>query len=153
MKDKIYVVSDTHGLLRPKVLELLQEADLIIHAGDVGGREVLKKLEDIASLAAVRGNVDTGDWARHLPKNEIVQIRGKSIYLLHNIEELDLDPKAAGIDAVIYGHSHRPSVSKKNGILYLNPGSAGPRRFDLPVTMARLLITETGLEGEIICFD
>lgn len=153
MKEKIYVISDTHGLLRSKVLELLKEADLIIHAGDIGGQEVLNRLLDIAPLVVVRGNVDTGDWARGLPKNEVVEINNKSIYLLHNIQELDLVPKAAGFDAIVYGHSHQPSVSKRGGVLYLNPGSAGPRRFNLPVTMARLLVTETYLEGEIICFD
>lgn len=153
MKDKIYVVSDTHGLLRPKVLEYLKDADMIIHAGDIGSQEVLKNLQEIAPLVVVRGNVDTGGWACCLPKTEVVQVKEKSIYLLHNIEELNIDLKAAGIDAVIYGHSHRPSVSKKNGILFLNPGSAGPRRFSLPVTMAGLLFTETGLKGEIICLD
>lgn len=153
MRDKYFVISDTHGLLRPKALELLKDADLIIHTGDIGSPEVLQGLRGLAPLVAVRGNVDTGEWARDLPGKEIIDIDGKCVYLLHNIEALDLVPEAAGINAVVYGHSHQPIVYKKKGVLYLNPGSAGPRRFNLPVSMARLTITGERIEGEVIFLD
>jgi putative phosphoesterase len=138
------VIADTHGLLRPEVLELFTGVSMIIHAGDVGTPDVLTTLKEIAPVRAVRGNVDKGAWAEALPETEIVECNGSFIYLLHDRKTLDLDPRAAGMQVVISGHSHRPDESRKNGVLYLNPGSAGPRRFKLPITAALLRIEESG---------
>ena len=134
------IISDTHGLLRPEARYALQGSDLIIHAGDVGSPDVLDGLRSIARTIAVRGNVDREGWARTLPLTEVVQAEGISLYLLHDLSQLDLDPKAAGFSAVIYGHSHRPKAEMRNGVLFLNPGSAGRRRFDLPLTVAEMQI-------------
>lgn len=135
------VIADTHGLLRPQALSALSGSALIIHAGDAGAPEVLAALRQLAPLYAVRGNVDRGDWAAGLPETEVVSVGDSLIYVLHDLGTLDLDPKAAGFQVVISAHSHRPSITRRDGVLYLNPGSAGPRRFHLPVTVARL---ETG---------
>jgi uncharacterized protein len=134
----IGVISDTHGLMRPEALQALDGSELIIHAGDVGNPEILNALRDIAPVIAVRGNVDKGAWADKLPETERVARGGASIYVLHDVNRLDLDPAAAGLSAVISGHSHRPSIRTHDGVLYLNPGSAGPRRFKLPITVALL---------------
>lgn len=134
------VISDTHGLLRPEALEALQGADLVLHAGDVGPADILERLRAIAPTVAVRGNVDMAPWATALPVTEVVDVGGLHLYLLHDRAALDVDPKAAGFAAVISGHSHRPGAEVRHGVLYLNPGSAGPRRFTLPVTVARLTI-------------
>src|SRR5437899_1538172 len=134
----IGVISDTHGLLRPEAVQALQGSELIIHAGDVGDPKVLDELRTIAEVVAVRGNVDKGDWAMKLPEYEVVERGGVSIYVLHDVNQLDLDPAAAGFKVVISGHSHKPAIRMQAGVLYLNPGSAGPRRFKLPVTVARL---------------
>ena len=139
------VISDTHGLLRPEAIEALQGSEFIIHAGDVGAPEVLEALRQVAPVVAVRGNVDTAAWASGLPASEAVEVGGRLLYVLHQIEHLDVDPAAAGIAAVVYGHSHRPSAEVRRGVLYLNPGSAGPRRFGLPVTLVRLRV-----EGEVL---
>jgi putative phosphoesterase len=147
---RVGVISDTHGLLRPSALGALRGCDPIIHAGDVGDPGIIAALEEIAPLFVVRGNVDRADWARRLPPNVSVEIDGRLIYVLHDIAELDFDPAAAGFHAVIYGHSHRPSAERKSGVLYLNPGSAGPRRFDLPVTLAHLTLAQGVLTPEII---
>jgi putative phosphoesterase len=136
----IGVISDTHGLLRPEALGALAGVDMIIHAGDVGKPEVLEGLSRIAPVHAVRGNVDRGDWARALPASQVVEADGPLIYVLHNLAELDLNPQAAGFAAVVSGHSHKPGHEMRNGVLYLNPGSAGPRRFRLPVTLARMVV-------------
>jgi putative phosphoesterase len=144
------VISDTHGLLRPEARAALAGVELIIHAGDVGRPAILDELRQIAPLIAVRGNVDGGSWAEALPLTEVVTIGGRLVYLLHDLLQLDLDPAAAGFEAVIFGHSHRPEISEKGGVLYLNPGSAGPRRFTLPVTLARLSASSQGLEAKII---
>jgi uncharacterized protein len=144
------VISDTHGLLRPQALEALRGSDLIIHAGDVGRPEVLEPLRALAPLHVVRGNVDTGAWARALPEIARIDVGGRLIYLLHNIADLDLDPPAAGFAAVIYGHSHKPSIETRDGVLWLNPGSAGPRRFDLPISLARLRVEERELIPELV---
>jgi hypothetical protein len=144
------VISDTHGLLRPEALAALEGSDLIVHAGDVGNLEVLEQLGAIAPTSAVRGNVDTADWARRLPLTKAVQVGELSIYVLHEIAHLDLDPKLAGFAAVISGHSHRPSAHVRDGVLYLNPGSAGPRRFKLPITVARVRIAGKHLSHEIV---
>jgi uncharacterized protein len=144
------VISDTHGLLRPQAVEALRGSALIVHAGDVGGANVLERLHAIAPTFAVRGNVDAGEWARTLPTTEAVSVGPTHLYVLHDIAALDLDPKAAGFAAVISGHSHRPSAELREGILYLNPGSAGPRRFTLPVAVARLEVSGRHVAHEII---
>ena len=144
------VISDTHGLLRPEALAALQGSELIIHAGDVGEADVLERLRGVAPTIAVRGNVDTGARARRLATTETVKVGELSLYVLHQLSDLDLDPKAAGFAAVISGHSHRPSAEVRDGVLYLNPGSAGPRRFKLPITVARIQIEGRQLSHEII---
>ncbi|MBV8754542.1 MAG: metallophosphoesterase family protein [Hyphomicrobiales bacterium] len=149
----IGVISDTHGLLRPQAMEALQGSAQIIHAGDVGRPEILDELRRIAPVVAVRGNVDRGAWADQLPVSEIVEHDGVLLYVLHILEDLDLDPSTAGFRAVITGHTHRPKMETKNGVLYFNPGSAGPRRFDLPVSVGRLSIVDGKLTGELVYFQ
>ena len=144
------VISDTHGLLRPEAIAALKDSELIIHAGDVGDPGILERLRAIAPTFAVRGNVDTASWAEALPLTEVVQTAGLQMYVLHNLADLDLDPKAAGFAAVISGHTHRPIAERRNDVLYLNPGSAGPRRFTLPVAVARLQVEGSRLSHEII---
>ena len=132
------LISDTHGLLRPEAMRALAGSDLIIHAGDVGAPEILDALLTIAPLVAIKGNVDTGAWASALPATAVAEVGGTLIYVLHDLNDLDLDPAAAGFGVVVSGHSHEPASSEKSGVLYVNPGSAGRRRFNLPVTVARL---------------
>ncbi len=138
----IGLISDTHGLLRPEAVEALRGSDLIVHAGDVGSSEILDQLRMIAPLAAVRGNIDKGPWASRLKLTEVVEAGPTRIYVLHDINELDLDPGITGFDIVVSGHSHKPGKTLRSGVLYVNPGSAGPRRFRLPVTVARLKLGE-----------
>src|SRR5271157_6621588 len=144
------VISDTHGLLRPAAVEALRGSDQILHAGDIGTPEILEALAQIAPVTAVRGNVDTAPWARALPATEVVEAGGLSIYILHDLGRLDLKPEAAGFRVVIYGHSHKPKVEEKNAILYFNPGSAGPRRFHLPVTVGRLIVEAGKVRAELM---
>ncbi|MDX1410736.1 MAG: metallophosphoesterase family protein, partial [Nitrospirales bacterium] len=144
------VISDTHGLVRTEALEFLQDSDLIIHAGDIGKPEVLDTLRTIAPVYAVRGNIDKEPWAKELPHREVVEIGSHFLYVLHELEHLDLDPGAAQFSAVIFGHSHRPLAEYRKGVLYLNPGSAGPRRFHLPIALARLHVHKTRLIHEIV---
>jgi putative phosphoesterase len=144
------VVSDTHGLLRREVLPLLEGVEHIVHAGDVGGADILEQLSAIAPVTAVRGNTDGDPFGRSLPMTEVVHFHGHDIYLLHILEDLDLDPEAAGMSAVVYGHTHRPLVEDRGGVLFVNPGSCGPRRFSLPVTVARLGVTPGGLEVRLL---
>jgi uncharacterized protein len=132
------LISDTHGLLRPEALVALQGSDLIIHAGDVGKQQIIEQLRVLAPVVAVRGNIDKGAWASQLPLTELAEAGSALIYVLHDIAELDLDPVAAQFNVVVSGHSHQPSQTERNGVMYLNPGSAGPRRFQLPITVARL---------------
>jgi len=146
----IGVISDTHGLLRPQAVQALEGVELIIHAGDIGAPKILRALERIAPVYAVRGNTDRGGWAADLPRNRVVEVGGRLIYVLHELFTLDLDPAAAGLAAVIYGHSHRPHLEHQNGVLYLNPGSAGPRRFTLPVTLARIKLQDISLHPELV---
>jgi putative phosphoesterase len=148
----IGVISDTHGLLRPEAAAVLRGSDLILHAGDVGKPQVLDGLREIAPVMAVRGNVDAGvgAWADALPVRETVEVAGLSLHLLHNVGELALCPAQAGFAAVVFGHSHQPTLERRGGVLYFNPGSAGPRRFKLPVAVGRLLVEGGGLRGEII---
>jgi uncharacterized protein len=148
----IGVISDTHGLLRPEAVEALRGSTLILHAGDVGVPEVLTELRRIAPVTAVRGNVDRAAWAWELRNREVVEVEDVSIYVLHILDELDLKPEAAGFGVVVYGHSHLPKSEVKNGVLYFNPGSAGPRRFKLPVTAGRLVVEGATVRGEIIEF-
>ena len=151
----IGVISDTHGLLRPEAIDALAGSDLILHAGDVGGPEILQRLADIAPVHAVRGNTDRGPWAEALPLTAVVELGGEGgpplAYLLHDIEDLDIDPAAAGMAVVVYGHSHKPRVESRGGVTLLNPGAAGHRRFTLPVTVARIHVGADGrLEPEIV---
>jgi len=139
------VISDTHGLLRPQALAVLKGSDYIIHAGDVGSPEIIGQLAEIAPVTAVRGNVDMEAWARKLPESNVLEVRGVSLYVLHDLAQLDLNAAAAGFAAVISGHSHKPGHELRDGVLYLNPGSAGPRRFKLPVTVARLHVAGSNL--------
>lgn len=144
------VISDTHGLLRPEALAALRGVDQILHAGDVGAPDILAALKAIAPTTAVRGNVDRGVWATALPLTEVVRLGTLDVFMLHDVGALDLDPVAAGVAAVITGHSHQPKAEWTRGVLYLNPGSAGPRRFSLPVTLSILRITGGTIEHERI---
>ncbi len=146
----IGLISDTHGLVRPEVLPVFAGAALIIHAGDIGTSEVLKELKSIAPVIAVRGNNDKDAWASAIPETKVIQVGKVSIYVLHDLKEIDLSPGAAGYQVVVSGHSHRPLIDKREGVLYVNPGSAGPRRFKLPVTVARLTIEGPKVEGEVV---
>jgi hypothetical protein len=144
------VISDTHGLLREEAIAVLRGCELIIHAGDIGSAQILNELRSLAPVKAVRGNIDTEPWARTLPEFDVVEIGELSIYVLHDLKQLDLKPDAAGFAAVISGHSHKPSIESKSGVLYLNPGSAGPRRFRLPITLARMKIATRTISAEVI---
>ena len=146
----IGVIADTHGLLRPEALAVLGGCELIVHAGDIGSDAVVQELSRLAPVHAVRGNVDKGPWTERLPARDVVRVAETYLYVLHNLGELDLDPKAAGFAAVISGHSHRPKIDEKDGVLYINPGSAGPRRFRLPVAVGRLELEGGRLRGRII---
>jgi putative phosphoesterase len=147
---RLGIISDTHGLLRPEAARALSGVDLIVHAGDVGKPEVLTQLKAIAPVFAVRGNVDTKAWAAELPATAIVDAGSASLYVLHNLRELDLRPDAAKFDAVISGHTHKAEQWERDGVLYLNPGSAGPRRFHLPVTLALVDVGSTPWKVEIV---
>jgi putative phosphoesterase len=135
---RVGLISDTHGLLRDEALSALAGCDLIVHAGDVGSPRILESLRKIAPVTAVRGNIDKGDWAEKLPLTAAVAPDGVSIYVVHDLKTLDLDPRAAQFQIVVSGHTHKPAREERNGVLYLNPGSAGPRRFRLPVTVGIL---------------
>ena len=146
----IGVVSDTHGLLRPQAVERLNGVDHIIHAGDIGSADVLTALGQLAPVTAVRGNNDRDEWARAVPETAVLRTSGVAIYVLHDIHELDLDPSAAEMAAVIAGHSHKPLLKTEKGVLYLNPGSIGPRRFKLPIALGRLVVENGRVTGEIL---
>jgi len=149
----IGVISDTHGLLRPGALAALQGSDYIIHAGDIGDPQILDKLAAIAPLTAVLGNIDHGAWANKIPTTNVLEVGEISIYVLHNLQELDLKPEAAKFAAVVYGHSHVPKQEWKNGVLYFNPGSAGPRRFRLPLSVGRLRIKDGRIDAKILLLE
>jgi uncharacterized protein len=144
------VISDTHGLVRPEALRALRGVDLIVHAGDVGGPAVLEALGGIARVIAVRGNNDRDAWARALRETERVKVNGAVLYVLHDLATLDIDPVTEGVDVVIAGHSHRPSITRRGGITFLNPGSAGPRRFTLPIALARLSVRRGRMRARIV---
>ncbi|HEX6717702.1 MAG TPA: metallophosphoesterase family protein [Pyrinomonadaceae bacterium] len=145
----IGVISDTHGLLRPQAIDALAGVEMILHAGDIGSSAVLDDLRDIAPVVAVRGNNDKGDWAEALPTWEVVQIDSVSIYMLHDLKEIDISPVGT-FQVVVSGHSHKPVVEEKRGVLYVNPGSAGPRRFSLPISVAHLQINESTVNAKLI---
>ena len=146
----IDVISDTHGLLRPEALAALRGSDYIVHAGDIGDPLILKTLAEIAPVTAIRGNVDWEAWAKRIPSTNVLEAGGISIYVLHNLNELDLKPEAAGLDVVVSGHTHVSKAEMKKGVLYFNPGSAGPRRFLLPVTIGRLKVRVSAQIVEIL---
>jgi len=147
------VISDTHGLVRPEAVAALAGVERIVHAGDIGSPDVLTQLERVAPVVAVRGNNDRDAWAVAIPQTEVVEIGGVSLYVLHDLHELDLDPRAAGFAAVIAGHSHQPRQEERDGVLYLNPGSAGPRRFKLPISLARLTVAGARVRAELVTLE
>jgi putative phosphoesterase len=147
---RVGVISDTHGLLRPEALAALARVEHILHAGDVGDPAILDQLREIAPVTAIRGNVDTSGDCALLPATEMVELAGCFVYLVHSLEWIDIAPKSAGVRLVVSGHSHKPSVERRGGVLYLNPGSAGPRRFKLPVTVAMVTITDGVAEAAIV---
>jgi len=149
---EIAVISDTHGLLRPEVMKQLTSCEHIIHAGDIGSYDVVEQLQALAPLTIVRGNVDTADWAKGIPECDFFQLEETMIYCLHNQDYLDLDPVAAEVKLVISGHTHKPALFEKNGVMYLNPGSVGPRRFSLPISMAKVRLQGDQLDVGFIEF-
>jgi len=146
----IGVISDTHGLLRPEAVERLRGSDHIIHAGDIDSAEIIPALEQIAPVTAIRGNVDKAAWAQRFAETEVVELEGLYVYVIHDLNALDLDPTAAGFAAVISGHSHQPRQEVRNGVLYFNPGSAGPRRFKLPISVGQLEIIDGSVSGKVL---
>jgi uncharacterized protein len=146
----IGVISDTHGLLRPAAIEALRGVEHILHAGDVGDPSILDALRSVAPVTAIRGNIDVGGPCAHLPATEVVTLHGHTFYMLHDRQALDLDPAAAGFSAVISGHSHKPLIQWRHGVLYMNPGSAGPRRFSLPVSIGLLTTGADGLQPQLV---
>jgi uncharacterized protein len=144
------LISDTHGLLRPEAVAALAGVERIIHAGDIGGPEILDSLRQIAPVEAIRGNNDKGAWARAVPPTTTLQVGGVWIHVLHDVKELDLDPVAAGLQVIVAGHSHKPTVTQRDGVLYVNPGSAGPRRFSLPVAVGFLEIAGARVTARIL---
>jgi putative phosphoesterase len=147
------LISDTHGLLRPQAIDALRGSDFIVHAGDVGDPSVLAGLSRLAPVTAVRGNVDKGSWASSLPETAVLEVGGIVIFVLHNLDDLDLDPAATGFRVVVSGHSHQPGSRETDGVLFVNPGSAGPRRFRLPIVLGRLYVAGTEVTAEPIDLD
>ena len=146
---KVGIISDTHGLMRPEALARLEGCEAILHAGDIGGDEILAFLRDIAPVHAVRGNCD-GSWATGIPWTDLRELGGHGFYLIHDLGEIDIEPKAAGVSVVVSGHSHQPAIDWRDDVLYLNPGSAGPRRFTLPIALAILEVNAHGIRPEIV---
>ena len=149
----IGVISDTHGLLRPEAVEALRGSELIIHAGDIGDSTILDALGELAPVRAIRGNIDVQPWASELPEADVVEVGGLSLYVIHNVRDLDLNPSVAGFAAVISGHSHKPSSEWRDDVLYFNPGSAGPRRFKLPISVGRLRVASGVITTELVELD
>jgi putative phosphoesterase len=147
------VISDTHGLLRPEAVAALTGVERIVHAGDIGDPEILRELGRLAPVSAVRGNNDRGGWAADIPETKVVEVGGVALYVLHDVHELDLDPRAAGFAAVIAGHSHQPRQEERDGVLYFNPGSAGPRRFRLPISVGRLTVAHGRVRGALVTLE
>ena len=150
MKARVGLISDTHGLLRSEALAFLRGSDFIVHAGDIGDAEVLEELRRLAPLTAVRGNNDKGPWAKAIAETEVLQVEEVCIYVLHDLAELDLDPVAAGFRVVVSGHSHNPRIEERDGVLYVNPGSSGPRRFKLPIAAAELNVAGASVKARIV---
>lgn len=146
---KIGVIADTHGMVRPEAIQLLRGAELIIHAGDIGSPRVLEALEAVCPTRAIRGNVDEDAWAKDLPERALITVLDRRIYVIHNLKDLDIDPVASRFDVVIAGHSHAPRCEKIDEVLYLNPGSAGPRRFKLPIAVAMLSVSHAAISASI----
>ena len=142
-------ISDTHGLLRPEVLKLFKSVDLILHAGDIGDPQILEQLTAVAPTIAVRGNNDKGEWARRIPESKKVDVGGISIFMIHDVKEITASNRS-GAEVILSGHSHKPSIERRDGILYLNPGSAGPRRFKLPISVARITIKKSQVTARLI---
>jgi putative phosphoesterase len=147
---RVGLISDTHGLLRPEAIAFLRGSDFIVHAGDIGDAAILEELGALAPVTAVRGNNDTAGWANKIRETETLQVGKVSIYVLHNLAELDIDPAAAGHRVVVSGHSHRPAIKERAGVLYVNPGSAGPRRFKLPIAVAQLDIAGDSVKARLV---
>jgi uncharacterized protein len=150
LKARVGLISDTHGLLRPEALAFLRGSDFIVHAGDIGDAQVLEGLRRLAPLTAVRGNNDKGAWARSIAETDVLQVGDVSIYVLHDLSELDLDPIAAGFQVVVSGHSHNPRIEDREGVLYVNPGSSGPRRFKLPIALGELQVVGASVKARIV---
>ena len=150
---RVGLISDTHGLLRPEAIAFLRGCDFIVHAGDIGDRKVLETLREIAPVTAVRGNNDKGSWADSIAETEVLRLGEVSIYVLHDLAQLELDPVAAGFHVVVSGHSHRPLIEERSGVLYVNPGSAGPRRFKLPIALAELQLVGQAVKASVIELD
>jgi putative phosphoesterase len=153
LKARVGLISDTHGLLRPEALAFLRGSDFIVHAGDIGDAQVLEELRRLAPLTAVRGNNDRGPWAKSIAETEVLQVGEVSIYVLHDLSELDLDPVAAGFQVVVSGHSHNPRIEERDGVLYVNPGSSGPRRFKLPIAVGELRVVGASVNARIVQLD
>jgi uncharacterized protein len=147
---RVGLISDTHGLLRPQAVEFLRGCDCIVHSGDIGNAGILQELSQLAPVTAVRGNNDKGEWAERLPQAEFLQIGEVFVYVIHDLAEIDLDPQAAGVSVVVTGHSHAPAVRHANGVLYINPGSAGPRRFKLPIAVGELNVDGDQVSGRTV---
>jgi putative phosphoesterase len=147
---RVGLISDTHGLLRPEAVDALRGSDHIIHGGDIGDAGILEALREIAPVTAVRGNNDRGPWAEGLPQSALVRLAAMQIYVIHDLAELDVEPRAAGIGVVVSGHSHRPRVEQRDGVWYVNPGSSGPRRFKLPVSVGELVISGRSVQARWI---
>jgi len=150
---RVGLISDTHGLLRPQALAALAGVDHILHAGDIGGAAIVEALRGVAPVTAIRGNNDTDAWGRALPGTEMLELGGRWIYLVHDLGDLDIDPAAAGVDVVMSGHSHQPAVFEEHGVLFVNPGSAGPRRFTLPVSVGCLILEAAAMRAELSTLD
>lgn len=150
---RVGLISDTHSLLRSEAIAFLRGSDFIVHAGDIGGANILRELNALAPVTAVRGNNDKGSWANALAETHVLRVGDVSIYVIHDVAELDLDPAAAGFQIVVSGHSHKPAVLTRNGVLYVNPGSAGPRRFRLPIAVAQLEIAGRSVKASVVELD
>ncbi len=150
---RVGLISDTHGLLRPEAVAFLRGSDVIVHAGDIGDDGILRELNALAPVTAVRGNNDDGAWADAIAESQVLQLGGVSIYVIHDVAELDLDPVASGFQVVVSGHSHKPAVQTRKGVLYVNPGSAGPRRFRLPIAVAELEIAGGSVTANVVELD
>lgn len=147
---RVGLISDTHGLLRSEAVAFLRGSDFIIHAGDIGDATILRELNALAPVTAVRGNNDKGPWAKAIPESQVLQLGNVFIYVIHDVAELDLDPVAAGFQVVVSGHSHKPAVQMRDGVVYVNPGSAGPRRFKLPIAVAELEISGLSVKANVV---